>query len=212
MSSERKPFSPLRDAVIQLKLKYNKKLKTTMQPLFENDNQKCDLRVVFKGMPRPVSFHAIFAASACLINEHPIRKLEPDMKHLTTSIASIASVFVTAVVPLSAAQESSPKTDALVGRAWVETKPQSGLPGVMMVFLGDGTLLMDSCWETYALRKWTRTGPDAVSWDEDGAKVSAKIKSLTQSQLTLQVKAGKDVVEHRYARGRAPYVCPDMKR
>lgn len=134
------------------------------------------------------------------------------MKHLTKSIAWSALVFATTVVPLSAAQEISPKTDGLVGRAWMEVKPQSGLPGVMMVFLADGTLLMDSCWETYALRKWTRTGPDAVSWDEDGAKISAKIKLLTQGQLTLQVKAGKDVVEHRYTAGKAPYICPDMKR
>lgn len=86
------------------------------------------------------------------------------------------------------------------------------MPGVMMVFLADGTLLMDSCWETFALRRWTRTAPDAVSWDEDGAKISAKIKSVTPGQLTLQVKAGKNTVEHRYAAGKAPYVCPDMKR
>lgn len=183
-----------------------------MQLLFENDNQECGLRVVFRRTPRQISLHAIFKASAYLISEHPIRKLEPDMQHLTKSIAWTALVFATTFAPLSAAQNGSPKTDALVGRAWVEAKPQSGLPGVMMVFLTDGTLLMDSCWETYALRKWTRTGSDAVSWDEDGAKVSAKIKSLTPSQLTLQVKAGKDVLEHRYIAGKAPYVCPDMKR
>jgi hypothetical protein len=82
----------------------------------------------------------------------------------------------------------------------------------MMVFLSDGTLLMDSCWETYALRRWSRNGPDSVSWDEDGAKISAKIKSMTPTQLTLQVKAGRDTVEHRYLAAKVPYVCPDMKR
>ena len=125
-------------------------------------------------------------------------------------MAALGLAFSTAAItPAHAAGVSA---DALAGKAWVEAKPQSGLPGVMMVFLSDGTLLMDSCWETYALRKWSRNGPDSVSWDEDGAKISAKIKSMTPTQLTLQVKAGRDTVEHRYLAAKVPYVCPDMKR
>ncbi|MDR6952471.1 hypothetical protein J2X65_001826 [Ancylobacter sp. 3268] len=102
--------------------------------------------------------------------------------------------------------------DPLVGRVWVETRPASDLPGTMLVFLPDGTLLMDSCWETYALRKWSRTAPDAIAWDEDGATITARVASVSPTQLTLKVKAGKDVVEHRYAVAKVPYVCPDMKR
>ncbi len=132
------------------------------------------------------------------------------MKLETKLMAALALVFSTAAIAPAHAASSS--ADALVGKAWVETKPQSGLPGVMMIFLSDGTLLMDSCWETYALRKWSRNGPDSVSWDEDGAKISAKIKSIAPTQLTLQVKAGRDTVEHRYLSAKVPYVCPDMKR
>ncbi|GLK85415.1 hypothetical protein [Ancylobacter defluvii] len=102
--------------------------------------------------------------------------------------------------------------DPLVGRVWVETRPASDLPGTMLVFLPDGTLLMDSCWETYALRKWSRTAPDAIAWDEDGARLTAKVQSVSPTQLTLKVQAGKDVVEHRYSLAKVPYVCPDMKR
>jgi len=66
-------------------------------------------------------------------------------------MAALGLAFSTAAItPAHAAGVSA---DALAGQAWVEAKPQSGLPGVMMVFLSDGTLLMDSCWETYALRK-----------------------------------------------------------
>ncbi|MCB4767224.1 hypothetical protein LGR54_01265 [Ancylobacter sp. Lp-2] len=105
-----------------------------------------------------------------------------------------------------------PAADPLVGRVWVEAKPASGLPGTMLVFLPDGTLIMDSCWETYALRRWTRTAPDAIAWDEDGATIAAKVASVSPTQLTLKVRTGKDTVEHRYAVAKVPYVCPDMKR
>jgi len=123
-----------------------------------------------------------------------------------------AALALAGAVTTSAQAEMLAAPSALTGRVWVETAPQSGLPGVMMVFLPDGTLLMDSCWETYVLRKWTRTAPDAIAWDEDGAKITAKVASVSASQLTLKVKAGKDTVEHRYTVSKAPFICPDMKR
>ena len=132
------------------------------------------------------------------------------MKNVTRIAAALV---VTAAISTSAyAAGKSATPDPLVGRAWAETQPANGLPGVMMVFLPDGTLLMDSCWETYALRKWTRTAPDAIAWDEDGAKITAKVASVSTSQLTLKVKAGKDTMEHRYTVAKTPYICPDMKR
>jgi hypothetical protein len=132
------------------------------------------------------------------------------LNNLYKMLAITAGTMATTVAPIAAAQ--TPVADPLVGRAWIETKSQSGLPGVMMVFMADGSLLMDSCWETYALRKWSRTSHDTVTWDEDGAKIIAKVKSVSPSQLTLSVKAGKDTVEHRYSVAKVPYVCPDMKR
>ena len=131
-----------------------------------------------------------------------------------TNYARIAAVLMLGLAASTSAH-AAPKpaaADALVGRAWIETAPQSDLPGVMLVFLANGTLLMDSCWETYALRNWTRTAPDAIAWDEDGAKITAKVASVSETQLTLKIKAGKDTVEHRYTLAKVPYVCPDMKR
>ncbi len=135
---------------------------------------------------------------------------ERELNNLYKILAVAAGTMATMVAPIAAAQ--TPAADPLVGRAWIETKSQSGLPGVMMVFMADGSLLMDSCWETYALRKWSRTSHDTVTWDEDGAKITAKVKSVSPSQLTLGVKAGKDTVEHRYSVAKVPYICPDMKR
>ena len=135
---------------------------------------------------------------------------ERELNNLYKILAIAAGTMATMVAPIAAAQ--TPAADPLVGRAWIETKSQSGLPGVMMVFMADGSLLMDSCWETYALRKWSGSSHDTVTWDEDGAKITAKVKSVSPSQLTLSVKAGKDTVEHRYSVAKVPYVCPDMKR
>ncbi|WP_208249279.1 hypothetical protein WGT02_02290 [Rhizobium sp. T1470] len=103
-------------------------------------------------------------------------------------------------------------TALLVGTPWIEAKAQSGLPGPMMIFLPKGKLLIDSCWETYALRTWKQLSPNELSWDEDGATIRAKIKAVSSDGLTLQITAGKDVVERTYAAAKAPYVCPDMKR
>jgi len=131
------------------------------------------------------------------------------MKNLTRIATALALI---GAVTTSAQAEMLAAPGPLTGRVWVETAPQSSLPGVMMVFLPNGTLLMDSCWETYALRSWTRTAPDAIAWDEDGAKITAKVTSVSETQLTLKIKAGKDTVEHRYTLAKVPYVCPDMKR
>ena len=128
-------------------------------------------------------------------------------------VKAVAALVLTMVASSSIQAAGNPAlADALVGRAWIETSPPSGLPGVMLIFLPGGTLLMDSCWETYALRKWTRTAPDAVAWDEDGARITATVVSVSASQLSLRIKAGKDSVEHRYSVAKVPYVCPDMKR
>ncbi|MBB3315477.1 hypothetical protein FHT77_001319 [Rhizobium sp. BK181] len=112
--------------------------------------------------------------------------------------------------PTLAAEKSA--ASPLIGTPWTETKSQSGLPGPMMIFLPKGKLLIDSCWETYALRSWKQPSANEISWDEDGAIIWAKIKTISADRLTLQISAGKDLVERSYAAAKAPYVCPDMKR
>ncbi len=125
-----------------------------------------------------------------------------------SSVAVIGAMLI--ATPTLATEKAA--SSSLMGTPWMETKAKSGLPGPMMIFLPKGKLLVDSCWETYALRAWKQTSPTELSWDEDGATIRAKIKAVSADALTLQIAAGKDVVEHTYSAAKTPYVCPDMKR
>jgi len=126
------------------------------------------------------------------------------------SVAAISIAAVALATPTLAAEKAA--TSSLIGTPWIETKAQSDLPGPMMIFLPKGKLLIDSCWETYALRTWKQASSKEISWDEDGAIIHARIKAASADGLTLQITAGKDIVERTYAAAKAPYVCPDMKR
>lgn len=102
---------------------------------------------------------------------------------------------------------------SLTGRVWVRADGSDDLPGTMQVFLDDGTLVTDSCWETYRLSAWKYAGTQqAISWNEDGAEIKAEIKSLTASELVLRLDLGSDSVEQRFTAAKVPYVCPDMPK
>ncbi|HKH46489.1 MAG TPA: hypothetical protein VKM72_17645 [Thermoanaerobaculia bacterium] len=82
----------------------------------------------------------------------------------------------------------------------------------MRVFLADGTLVMDSCWETYRLAKW-RTLPDgAIAWEEDGAEIQAHVVEASETVLVLRLALVGGPTEERYRKAEVPYVCPDMPR
>jgi len=131
----------------------------------------------------------------------------------TLTMRSIATIGTIAVALLATPCLAAEKAiSPLVGTPWIETNAQSGLPGAMMIFLPKGKLLIDSCWETYALRTWKQISPSELSWDEDGATIRAKVKAASLDRLTLQIVAGKDIIERSYTAGKAPYICPDMKR
>jgi hypothetical protein len=117
----------------------------------------------------------------------------------------------------SLAQEAPPLTDEaekpanpLLNKIWVRTDVSPDLPGPMQIFLGDGTLVTDSCWETYRLSKWQRVSDMAISWEEDGVTINADIGTLTETELVLYLTLGKEVLEQRFAVAEAPYVCPDI--
>lgn len=95
----------------------------------------------------------------------------------------------------------------LVDRVWSRVM-EDGLPGAMKIFLSDGTLVQDSCWETYRLSPWTQVSDKALEWDEDGMAIKATIASLTESELVLTVNGA----EERYTAAQVPYLCPDMPK
>jgi hypothetical protein len=105
--------------------------------------------------------------------------------------------------------DSDDSSDDLTDRVWVKVGAADALPGVIKIFLSDGTLVQDSCWETHRLSAWTKAGDNAVSWKEDGMEIKADIVTLSADELVLKV-AGMD--EERYTPATVPYVCPDVPK
>lgn len=112
--------------------------------------------------------------------------------------------------PTEAAADAKTSKAGLVDRVW--TKADGDLPGVMKIFLSDGTLVQDSCWETHRLSAWELTSDTALKWNEDGMDINADIVSLTDAELVLSLKLGNDAVEEKYVTATVPYVCPDMPK
>lgn len=112
--------------------------------------------------------------------------------------------------PTAAASDSRTAKPGLVDRVW--TKADGDLPGVMRIFLSDGTLVQDSCWETHRLSAWELTSDSALKWNEDGMDINADIVSLTDAELVLSLKLGSDAVEEKYVTATVPFLCPDMPK
>ncbi len=106
--------------------------------------------------------------------------------------------------------ELSPAKRSFTNRVW--TQSDSELPGVMRIFLSDGTLVQDSCWETHRLSRWQLTEDGNIRWDEDGAEITAEIVSVSADSLLLRVNLGNEVVEEGYTAASAPFVCPDLPK
>ena len=148
-----------------------------------------------------------------------------DTKAAIIALLSVWGVGTCAILPASAQESGREAVDVsddvpdaaedgnpLLNRVWVRADGDPSLPGPMQIFLEDGTLVSDSCWETYRLSKWQQVSDTAISWDEDGMTINADIASLTPTELVLKLNLGAEVVEQRYVVADVPYVCPDMER
>ncbi len=102
-------------------------------------------------------------------------------------------------------------SSALTNRIWIRTSPDSPL-GSMLIFLSDGTLLQDSCGETYRLSQWRADDVDSIRWQEDTAEVRAAVVKLTEADLTLRLDLVSGVGIATYVAATVPYVCPDLPR
>lgn len=123
---------------------------------------------------------------------------------------AIAEETVTPDDATEAAPNRSPLTRSFANRVWVQQA--SDLPGVMKIFLSDGTLVQDSCWETHRLSTWTMNGETELSWNEDGMDIAAKIVSVSSTDLHLQLQLGTEKVDEHYSAAAVPSVCPDMPK
>jgi hypothetical protein len=107
--------------------------------------------------------------------------------------------------------DHSPAKRSFTNRVWVKTET-GDLPGVMKIFLSDGTLVQDSCWETHRLSTWNMESDTGLSWNEDGMDIKASIASVSSSDLHLVVSLGAEQVDEHYTAATVPYVCPDMPK
>ncbi len=135
------------------------------------------------------------------------------------ALLGLWGVGATACLPAyaeDAVATSEPSADGearseLTDRVWVKAG-EDQLPGVIKIFLSDGTLVQDSCWETHRLSAWQRSGEHAVTWNEDGMDIEADIVTLNTEELVLLLRLrGGDVEEH-YVPAEVPYVCPDIPK
>jgi hypothetical protein len=106
---------------------------------------------------------------------------------------------------------SSPAKRSFTNRVWVKTET-GDLPGVMKIFLSDGTLVQDSCWETHRLSTWSMQSDTGFTWNEDGMDITASITSVSSKDLHLIVNIGAEKVEEHYVAATVPYLCPDMPK
>lgn len=138
-----------------------------------------------------------------------------DTKAAIIALMGVWGVSVATCLPAqaedTALEDEGDGENPLLNKIWVQ-QGDAASPGTMQIFLADGTLVSDSCWETYRLSKWQQVSDTAISWEEDGMTINAEISSLTDDELVLSLKLGNDVVEQRFAPAAVPTVCPDMPR
>jgi hypothetical protein len=108
--------------------------------------------------------------------------------------------------------EQGPHRPGLTDRVWTRAEADDALPGVIRIFLSDGTLVQDSCWETHRLSSWQMLSENTLQWDEDGETIAAEIVSLAPDDLVLSLKLRNDTVTEHYVAATVPSVCPDMPK
>ncbi|WP_417309645.1 hypothetical protein [Devosia sp.] len=101
-----------------------------------------------------------------------------------------------------------PTISGLTDRVWTKSEDDGVLPGDMKIFLSDGTLVQDSCWETHRLSNWQAVSDTDLRWNEDGMDVTATIVSLENGELVLAINGD----EATYVTASVPYVCPDFPK
>lgn len=143
-----------------------------------------------------------------------------DTKAAIFALMTVWGVGTCTAVP-SMAQDADPAAEEgeatgespLLNSVWVrQSTDPAALPGVTHIFLSDGTLVSDSCWEPYRLSSWQQVSDTEISWDEDGMTISADITSLTADELVLNLKLVGGAEEQRFIPAEVPFVCPDMPR
>ncbi len=124
--------------------------------------------------------------------------------------ALVAAACSAPSAPPPAATPPPAAPRAFVGKIWLSIDPAAVL-GTMRIFLADGTLVMDSCFETYRLARWEALDGRRVAWQEDTARIEAEVDETTAGELRLRLRLTQGIKEERYRVANVPFVCPDAR-
>lgn len=132
-----------------------------------------------------------------------------------TLLALIISLLLPACAGSSSGPsetQSAPRLEQppFVGKVWIATD-SSAAPGTLRIFLADGTLVMDSCVETYRLARWESLGGTRLAWHEDTARIEAEFAQAAPDVLQLRLRLANEIKEENYKTAQTPYVCPDLR-
>ncbi|HEX2340799.1 MAG TPA: hypothetical protein VHI98_09995 [Vicinamibacterales bacterium] len=133
---------------------------------------------------------------------------------ITGAVAVMACVLAATCRGPSADQEvrtaSRDAQPSFVGKVWMSTDP-SAAPGTLRIFLPDGTLVMDSCGETYRLARWRAINERRIEWQEDTARIEAEVTQVSADQLQLRLHLVRALKDENYRLAQVPFVCPDAR-
>lgn len=135
---------------------------------------------------------------------------------MRTCLALLALFLLYGCQPHEAPAARATEADAsaappFVGKAWVGQDAEAP-PGTLRIFLPDGTLVMDSCFETYRLAEWRMAPGGRMVIVEEGVEIPAEILSASGAELKLRLTLVDGTKEETYRPAPVPYVCPDMPR
>ena len=117
------------------------------------------------------------------------------------------------VMPVADSARDTPATTtpSFTGRVWLRAGAGSA-PGAMQVYLSNGTLISDSCFETYRLSSWRLEGEELV-WSEDGGASGNHLRQTRHAIAFRPRSCGANNDWRRSVRGVAKRrACPSPSR
>ena len=92
-------------------------------------------------------------------------------------------------------------------RVWLEESPDAA-PGIVRVFMSDGTMLTSACGGSYRLAAWRRVDRTRLAWEEADGVVQAEIAGVGPRELALVVDPDGAATTLKFRRVKPPLGCP----
>ena len=123
---------------------------------------------------------------------------------LILALAACARIGVPGVaIPGSGSQ---PTRAMVENRVWLAQDADQA-PGSFLAFLSDGTLVMDSCGETWRLAPWRWLEDSVLVWEEDAATIRAEVVLVGRDELVLLLEPETLNLTRSYAAAQPPVLC-----